>query len=165
MPDPARSNEPATISIPPTTPVQIGNSSGPNSTAATPAVADLSSQDMASVADALASSVEKLSETFVRRDATYKDYIDNKPAPSAAIVNFKLKFKKEFSGYISGYFDESAISLLENGDLCVDVNFREDNWIAGWLLSFGDMVEVMEPVRYREMLKTYAGKILNIYQT
>lgn len=109
--------------------------------------------------------VEKLSETFVRRDATYKDYIDNKPVPDAVIVNFKLKFKKEFSGYISGYFDESAVSLLENGDLCVNIDFPEDNWIAGWLLSFGDMVEVMEPARYREMLKTYAGKILNIYQT
>ncbi len=109
--------------------------------------------------------VEKLSETFVRRDATYKDYIDTKPATVTATVNLKLRFKKDFSGYVSGYFDESTVSVLENGDLCVNIDFPEDNWIAGWLLSFGDMVEVLEPVRYRTLLKTHAENILKIYQT
>ena len=61
MPDPAQSTEPVTISIPPSTPVQIGSASDTSMSPASSAVPEMNTQDIASVADALATSVEQLS--------------------------------------------------------------------------------------------------------
>jgi type IV pilus assembly protein PilB len=61
MPDPAQSTEPVPISIPPSTPVQIGSSSSDSFAPAATSVPEMNPQDIASVADALASSVAHLS--------------------------------------------------------------------------------------------------------
>ncbi|MBP1991102.1 helix-turn-helix transcriptional regulator [Paenibacillus eucommiae] len=57
-------------------------------------------------------------------------------------------------------------SLLEDGEgrYTVSVAFPEDNWLYGFILSFGEGVEVLEPAHIREKIKKIAEGIVNKYE-
>ena len=48
---------------------------------------------------------------------------------------------------------------MENGDLIVTTEMPEDNWLIGYLLSFGTQVTVIEPAYLKKILSDEAKKI------
>ncbi|WP_280516960.1 WYL domain-containing protein [Lederbergia sp. NSJ-179] len=40
----------------------------------------------------------------------------------------------------------------------------EDQWLYGFLLSFSDKIEVLEPVHIREIIQQQARNILKVYE-
>ena len=56
-------------------------------------------------------------------------------------------------------FEGSEIEETENGDLMVSAEMPEDNWLIGYLLSFGTQVTVIEPTYLQKVLADAAKKI------
>lgn len=70
-----------------------------------------------------------------------------------------LRFSQKISWRIYDEFDERMIKELENGDLLVRVSLPSDEWLLGYLLSFGAEAEVVEPIYLKKLLAEKAREI------
>jgi predicted DNA-binding transcriptional regulator YafY len=61
-------------------------------------------------------------------------------------------------------FDESEITKLEDGRFIVKVSFPEDEWVYGYVLSFGDQAEVLAPAHVRDRLRARLENMLRHYR-
>ena len=79
------------------------------------------------------------------------------------IVHLVLKFKTSSLLAVQDYFAEEEIEFKEDGSIIVEVDYPEDEWLPNFLLGFGDNVEVINPERYRKLLKEKANSIIKQY--
>ncbi len=70
-----------------------------------------------------------------------------------------LRFPKEMAYRVYDEFEADEIEETENGELIVSSEMPEDNWLTGYLLSFGTQVTVLEPAYLRNVLSEEAKKI------
>ncbi|MDE5598062.1 MAG: WYL domain-containing protein, partial [Lachnospiraceae bacterium] len=56
-------------------------------------------------------------------------------------------------------FDKTQISRQESEDLIVSAKMPEDEWLLGYLLSFGTQVEILEPAYLKKVIADTAKKI------
>lgn len=66
---------------------------------------------------------------------------------------------------VRDYFAPGQIRAGEDGCLLVECDFPQDRWLLGFLLSFGDQVEVLAPASWREVLGRTGKKIAALYET
>ncbi len=74
-----------------------------------------------------------------------------------------LRFPGEMSYRVYDEFDPADVELLETGELLVRCKMPVDEWLAGFLLSFGGNVEVAEPASLGEMLAVWAKTVYEKY--
>lgn len=79
------------------------------------------------------------------------------------IPMFKLHFSEKIAYKVYDEFQEKDIKKLEDGTLEVSFRYQLSEWTFLYLLSFGEYVEIIEPVEAREILKEKAKKILSMY--
>ena len=70
-----------------------------------------------------------------------------------------LKFSKDVAYRVYDEFDKSQVKRLESGELLVSAQMPEDDWLVGYLLSFGTQVDIIEPSYLRETLAQKAKEI------
>lgn len=70
-----------------------------------------------------------------------------------------LCFPQNMAYRVYDEFDKTQISRQENGDLIVSANMPEDEWLLGYLLSFGTQVEILEPAYLKKVVADTAKKI------
>ncbi|MCL2361174.1 MAG: YafY family transcriptional regulator [Defluviitaleaceae bacterium] len=77
-------------------------------------------------------------------------------------ITIKLHVMPELAYRVFDEFDEDMIFKHEDGSFTVTINWPEDNWVYGYILSFGDFAEVLEPEHLRgiicEKAKNISGK-------
>ena len=73
--------------------------------------------------------------------------------------NFVLLFSKDIAYRVYDEFNPDVVEKQENGDLLVTVCMPDDEWIIGFLLSFGDQVEIIEPLSLKSVIAERARKI------
>ena len=76
-----------------------------------------------------------------------------------------LRFPKNMSYRVYDEFDKTRVSKKENGDLVVSVEIPEDEWLIGYLLSFGTQVDIIEPAYLKDIVAEQAQKIYEKYKT
>ena len=76
-----------------------------------------------------------------------------------------LRFPKNISYRVYDEFDKTRVSQKENGDLIVSVEMPEDEWLIGYLLSFGTQVDIIEPVYLKDIVAEQAKKIYEKYKS
>lgn len=76
-----------------------------------------------------------------------------------------LCFPQNMSYRVYDEFDKNQVNKKENGDLIVSVEMQEDEWLIGYLLSFGAQVNIIEPVYLREIVAEQAKKIYEKYKS
>ncbi len=76
-----------------------------------------------------------------------------------------LRFPKNVSYRVYDEFDKMQVSKKENGDLIVSVQMPEDEWLIGYLLSFGTQVDIIEPAYLKDIVAEQAKKIYEKYKT
>ena len=76
---------------------------------------------------------------------------------------FKLRFSEKIAYKVYDEFQEDYIKKLEDGTLEVTFRYQLSDWTFLYLLSFGEYVEIIEPVEARMLLKEKAQKILALY--
>ena len=91
--------------------------------------------------------LEMLSDTFDKKSFPELDEMSGQ-----VYSTIVLRFAKEISYRVYDEFDNTQISTEENGDLIVSVEMPEDEWLIGYLLSFGTQVDQNKTTRKLRML-------------
>jgi len=78
-------------------------------------------------------------------------------------ITIKLRIEPEMTYRVFDDFEENSVEKQSDGSFIVTVTWPEDNWVYGYLLSFGEYAEVLEPLHLREIIKTKAQKMLGRY--
>ena len=101
-------------------------------------------------------------ETFIRREFPEKNTMDsewgNRPC-----IEMELLFKPRARVKIEDYFEPEQIIYQADGNMLVNISFPEDEWVYGFILGFGDDVEVLKPDHLRNILKEKGKKIWEMY--
>lgn len=103
-------------------------------------------------------------ETFERKkpEPFEKQDADKKPKN---LVNLKLKFYPQALHRLYDDFNDALIVKNPDGTCNVSVTFPEDEWVYGYIISFGCYVEVLEPGYMREIVAERLRKTLEFYKT
>ncbi len=62
-------------------------------------------------------------------------------------------------------FDENQVTKQQDGSFIVNLNYPKDEWLFGYLLSFGHYAKVLEPMEIAKELKGRLWKAINQYET
>ncbi|MDP4143560.1 MAG: YafY family protein [Bacillota bacterium] len=112
------------------------------------------------------SGLEILEETYEPKEELFsKEDISfgmNKFKPSNN--KFIMKFSPKVMARVQDSFDEEQIEYLEDGCMRVEVDYPEDEWTYGFILSFGSDAEVLGPQHLRDIIKEKSIKIYNLYK-
>lgn len=101
-------------------------------------------------------------ETFQRRKQDPPE-MDNATA-STRSMQLRLKFHPEVVYRVYDDFNDAMIEKKEDGSCELSVTFPMDEWVYGFILSFGEHVEVLEPEHIRLTILSKLKKALENYQ-
>lgn len=99
-----------------------------------------------------------LKETFERQLSKIEEKII--PIPT---VKLRLQIAEELSYRIFDEFKPEQIQKKKDGNFWVEVEYPENDWLYGYLLSFGDKIKIIEPEEIKEKIKNKAKKIIENY--
>ena len=74
-------------------------------------------------------------------------------------VSLHLRFSPSVAYRVYDELKESQVKYLPDGSLEAVVSFPEDSWVYGFLLSFGDTVEILAPECVRRQVGQLARRI------
>lgn len=83
--------------------------------------------------------------------------------PGQACNTIVLRFPNNMAYRVYDEFDKTRVSKKENGDFIVSVEMPEDEWLTGYLLSFGTQVDIIEPACLKDIVAEQAKKIYEKY--
>lgn len=94
-------------------------------------------------------------------DRTMKEIpqIDQKPKT----IKLVLLIDRSLAYRIYDEFDESSIIKQDNGDFLIHVELPFNDWIYGYILSFGDKIQVLEPEHVKQKIIEILQKSLKNY--
>lgn len=104
--------------------------------------------------------LEILTESFYKRTFPELD-----EASGQSYNTIVLRFPKNMSYRVYDEFDKTRVREEENGDLAVSVEMPEDEWLIGYLLSFGTEVDIIEPAYLGGIVAEQAKKIYEKYKS
>lgn len=85
---------------------------------------------------------------------------ENGMSPSVHLV---LRFTEQALYRLYDDYDDDVLRDNADGTYTVEVDFPEDEWVYGYILSFGPYVEVLAPAHIRGIVRERAQKILARY--
>lgn len=95
--------------------------------------------------------LELLSDVF-----SYREFPEQEKEKSQAYDKIVLKFPKQIAYRVYDEFDISQVKIQDNGDLIVCTEMPEDDWLIGYLLSFGAKVDIIEPKHIKQIIAEQA---------
>ena len=101
--------------------------------------------------------------SFVKRKMPLEEYPwESEWQKPKDMVSLQLIFERVMKSIIVDFFG-SDIEELEDGRLLINACMPENNWLYGFILSFGDQVEVINPPHIRTIIKEISEKIYRKY--
>ncbi len=85
-------------------------------------------------------------------------------AVSPKQVTLKLRFQPEDLYRVYDDYNNERIIRNADGTYDVTVTFPEDEWVYGYIMSFGCYVEVLEPKHIRDIVRERMKKALKYYE-
>lgn len=82
---------------------------------------------------------------------------------NSQMITMVLRFAPQARARAEEYFGIENLQPQQDGSVLVTQTYMEDEWVYGFLLSFGDRVEVLEPERLRLLIRDRARSIVNVY--
>lgn len=80
-------------------------------------------------------------------------------------VHLVLQFQRAALSRLYDDYDHKMIHDNHDGTYRLELDFPEDEWVYGYLLSFGPLVKVLDPPHIREILSARCQEILQFYQS
>ncbi len=97
--------------------------------------------------------------SFVIEEMQWNEAYDEEPLlPIVVLFDPVMKYS------VDDIFGVESYEYQEDGRLRVNFNIPAGKWIYGFLMSFGDKAEVIEPVDLREKIYNMAEKISRVYR-
>jgi predicted DNA-binding transcriptional regulator YafY len=106
--------------------------------------------------------IKKLDKTFIKREKNIEDFDKIENWETTKSVHLKLKFHPDAD--IDDYFKNQIMSFDSKGYSIVEIIMPDDIWLYGFLLGFGDMMEVLEPESVRLLIKNKIKNLYSIYK-
>lgn len=78
-------------------------------------------------------------------------------------IELKLKIDPQMAFLVFDDFGEENLEKQPDGGFIVSACLPEDEWIYGFILSFGEYIEVLEPAHMRKTVREMAEKITKKY--
>ncbi|HKL80623.1 MAG TPA: YafY family protein [Mobilitalea sp.] len=86
------------------------------------------------------------------------------PAPTIDTIKFLIKVDGTMAYRIYDEFPQTSITRNDDGSFLIRAEMKADGWLYGYLMSYEDHIEILEPEYLREeMIKRYK-KICNKYR-
>ncbi len=76
----------------------------------------------------------------------------------------EMRFAPQAAYRLYDTFDISQIHPQEDGGFLVSITWPLDDWVWGFILSFGGMVEVLQPAALRTLIQEKAAEIVDKYK-
>ena len=105
-------------------------------------------------------SQQHFSESFLDAPPLETDEMSEQPQHPV-----KLLFEPEIAYRVYDEFDRSGITKQPDGALLVQTYLPSDESILGYLLTFGTMVRILEPISLQQSIAAQAQKIAELYRT
>lgn len=100
-------------------------------------------------------------EHFIPRNIDFDLHLDEKITyPTTKIT---MRVESNLSYRILDEFSDSDVFENEDGSFTVKMDFIEDEWLYGYILSFGKYATVIEPKRIKNIIKGILEKSLENY--
>ena len=102
-------------------------------------------------------------ENFIRRKI--KD-IDTNPSKKMIenMINLRLKLKKEVLYRMFDDFNQDSLIDNKDGTYEISIEIPENEWLYGYILSFGNFVEVIEPEHIRNIILNKVKETIKMYE-
>lgn len=104
--------------------------------------------------------IKNTNEFFESNNRILKENIYDDPKD---IIHLELEIDKSLTYRVYDEFDESCISILPNGNYLIDTNLPENEWLYGYLLSFGDKLRIMSPSHIKNIVIDKMKKSIENY--
>ena len=62
------------------------------------------------------------------------------------------------------YYNPVNLHFMPDGAIMGFFPFPEDEWVYGWILSFGPLVEVLEPAHARQRIESIVNSMTKVYK-
>ncbi|MCX7774298.1 MAG: YafY family transcriptional regulator, partial [Clostridia bacterium] len=102
------------------------------------------------------------SEGFERKKMPKEVKLEDEEHPN--LVELTLKFHPEVVYRVYDDFDDELIHRNADGTCLVRITFPEDEWVYGYILSFGCYVEVLEPEHIKGIICERMKKAMGYYK-
>lgn len=79
------------------------------------------------------------------------------------VISLKLEISKEMAYRVYDEFEKENINKNENGDFIVKVEYPENEWVYGYILSYGENVKVLSPEYAKDIIKKRLEKTIKNY--
>jgi len=79
-------------------------------------------------------------------------------------VHCMLQFTQDALYRLYDDYDDDRIHDNGDGTYTIEVDFPEDSWVHGYILSFGTAVKVLSPPHLQKIIKEKSGKIFEYYK-
>jgi len=106
----------------------------------------------------------KVTDTgFKRRDTQINQQQDEQPLPKPLTI-IKMKFSNEVTHRVYDDFDDELIIKNPDGSCHVTIDLVEDEWVYGFILSYGCYVEILEPDHIKQLITNRMKKAIQLYE-
>ena len=78
-------------------------------------------------------------------------------------ISLKLEISKEMAYRVYDEFESREITKNKKGDFIVKVEYPENEWVYGYILSFGEYIKVLSPDATKSIIKEKLEKTLKNY--
>ena len=102
-------------------------------------------------------------ETFAPRQVPVPDLSNERVFP--ANVRVKVLFEPEAKWRLIEEFGRGCYTPQEDGRLLFQWDYTDEDSMLGWLLTFGDKAQVLEPETVKEKLLSTAKRFLARYES
>lgn len=107
--------------------------------------------------------IEVLDKVFLPKEVSLEEFPwESEWKQPDNMIELRLIFEKELKDIVEEWFHADVIPQ-DDGRLMVRIMLPENNWLYGFLLSFGPAVEVVSPPHIRKILAEIAGDIQKKY--
>lgn len=94
----------------------------------------------------------RLTDEFFDRNTSIKTISDDTEKSDVKLVKLVLKIDASQAYRVYDEFDEDMVSIGDDGSFTVTVEFPEDEWVYGYILSFGHYAVVEEPLYLKNII-------------
>lgn len=102
-----------------------------------------------------------LKRTFTKRAASIPDLSNERIFPGG--IRIKALFENEMKWRLVEEFGTGCFEEQADGRLLFQADYTDEEHAFSWLLTFGDRVQLLEPLEIRERLAATASGMLRIY--
>ncbi|MCI8362722.1 MAG: WYL domain-containing protein [Clostridia bacterium] len=79
------------------------------------------------------------------------------------IIELELEINENMAYRVYDEFESEEITKNEKGNFIVKVKYPENEWVYGYILSFGEYIKVLSPERAEKIIKEKLEKSLKNY--